>query len=104
MIEMFLKLLIGHAIMDFWAQSDFVAKAKNRNHPLGQDGMWVYALTAHALMHGAAVWFITGNVWLGVGETVVHWLIDFGKCENVYGIHTDQASHVSWKFLWATLA
>lgn len=112
MIELFLKMVVGHAIADFWAQSDALAKMKNRNRdsaafcPPGQKPqiVWPYALTAHALMHGAAVWIITGNVWLFVAETTAHWLIDFGKCENWYGIHADQAAHVGCKALWLAFA
>jgi hypothetical protein len=111
MIEMFFKLVIGHAIADFWAQSDALAQMKNRNRPNtrvppGQkpQTMWPYAMTAHALMHGAAVWAITGNAWLGAAETVAHWAIDFGKCENWYGIHEDQAAHLGCKVLWTVLA
>ena len=107
-IETFFQLLIGHAAADFWMQSDALAQMKNRNRPNtrvppGQKPqvMWPYALTAHALLHGGVVWAITGSVWLGVAETVAHWLIDFGKCENWYGIHADQTAHVVCKVMWA---
>ena len=106
-------LFVGHAIADFWAQSDAVAKMKNRNRnpadfcPPGQkpQKMWFYALTSHALIHGGAVALVTGNVWLGCIETIAYWLIDFGKCDNRYGIHTDQALHFACKiafFLYLT--
>jgi hypothetical protein len=39
-------------------------------------------------------------VGFALAETVVHWLIDLGKCEKWYGIHTDQALHVACKLLW----
>lgn len=108
---LFFALLIGHAVADFWAQSDALAKMKNRNRdsaafcPPGQkpQAVWPYALTAHAAMHGGAVWAITGLWWLGLAETVAHWLIDFGKCDNYYGIHADQAMHVACKALWVAL-
>lgn len=101
-------LIVGHAVMDFWAQSDSLAKMKNRHRdpaqfaPPGQkpQAMWVYALTAHALMHGAAVMLITGRIELALAETFCHWGIDFGKCENWYGIHVDQAMHVMCKVVW----
>lgn len=100
-------LLVGHAVGDFWAQSDALAQMKNRNRPNtrvppGQkpQTIWVYALTSHALMHGGIVALVTGSVWLGLAETVAHWLIDFGKCENWYGIHADQAMHGGCKLLW----
>lgn len=110
MTELFLKLMIGHAIADFWAQSDALARMKNRHRkpepPPGQrpQTVWPYALTAHALMHGGAVWVITGSMWLGIAETFAHWVIDFGKCENWYGIHEDQAAHVACKAAWTLLA
>lgn len=102
-------LIIGHAFADFVFQTEWMAKYKNRRNqsppPIGQkqQSVWFYVLTAHALVHGGIVWIITGNVWLGIAETVAHWCIDFGKCENWYGIHTDQSAHVICKILWSTL-
>lgn len=103
-------LLAAHALCDYPLQGDFIAKAKNRhtpafNIPPGQkpQKVWPWVLTAHALIHGGAVALITGNVWLGLAETCAHWLIDFGKCENWYGIHTDQAAHVGCKVIWFSL-
>jgi hypothetical protein len=64
---------------------------------------WYYWLSAHTLVHGGAVFLITGSLTLGVLETVVHWLIDFGKCEGWFGIHVDQALHVGCKVLWCVL-
>ena len=106
--EILLRLLMGHVVMDFWAQSDSLARMKNRNRdsssfcPPGQKPMtvWPYALTAHALMHGLAVWIATGSAWLCLAETVCHWGIDFGKCDNWYGIHVDQFLHVVCKLAW----
>lgn len=104
-------MVFGHFVMDFWAQSDALAQMKNRNRentriPPGQkpQTMWPYALTAHASMHGLAVYLITGSLFLGIAETVAHWAIDFGKCENWYGIHQDQAAHFGCKAIWAFLA
>jgi len=104
-------LIVGHAVMDFWAQSDALAQMKNRNRPNtrvppGQvpQVMWPYALGAHALHHGAAVALITGNPWLGLAEAVCHGLIDFGKCENAYGIHLDQLLHLACKIIWLMMA
>ena len=101
-------LLVGHAVSDFWAQSDSMARGKNRNRkpeniPPGQKAMavWPYWLSAHALIHGGAVALVTGSVGLGAAEAVAHASIDFGKCENWYGIHADQALHLGCKLLWA---
>ena len=103
-VVLLLELLVGHVVMDFWAQSDALAQMKNRNRPNtrvppGQapQVIWPYALTAHAMMHGAAVYCVTDSITFGVFETVCHWLIDFGKCENLYGVHFDQLMHVTCK-------
>ena len=108
-IETFVALLFGHAIADFVLQSDAMAKGKNRNRevdpamiPVGQKftPAWGYWLTAHAMTHGAVVYLITGSLLFALLETTAHWIIDFGKCENWYGIHTDQSLHVLCKGLW----
>lgn len=112
-LEMLWWLVVGHFVADFWAQSPDIAKGKNRHRvidpasiPPGQkiQRVWPYFLTAHAVMQGAAVALITGNVWLGLAETAAHWGIDFMKCDGYYGIHTDQALHGACKILWWTLA
>jgi hypothetical protein len=106
-VSLLFWLIVGHVFMDYWAQSDALAQMKNRNRintRLLFNGKpqvaWPYALTAHALMHGAAVAYLTQNVGLGLAETVAHWLIDFFKCEGWYGIHLDQALHLACKLLW----
>src|SRR5688572_13122369 len=94
-------LVATHALMDYALQSDAIATCKWRkcDSPVAKSVPWYYWLTAHAVLHGAAVgavvrWF--GFGWdavavLAVAETVAHWLIDFGKCEKWYEIGLDQA-------------
>ena len=102
-------LLVGHAVADFSLQTDSMAKGKNRNRPVDMSVVppgqkytpsWFYWLTTHALIHGGAVCLITGDCRLGMAETVAHWVIDFGKCENFFGIHIDQTLHVVCKLAW----
>lgn len=103
-------LLAGHALMDFALQSDAMAvcKCRRTENPLQKSVPWYFWLTAHAFLHGGTVGVIlhwtSGNwdlaVLFGVAETVVHWLIDFGKCERLYGIHIDQTLHILCKVLW----
>lgn len=111
MIALFIQLLMGHAMADFGLQSQAMAKGKNRNVPKdyippGQtpNVCWPYYLVAHGLIHGFFVFLFTGSVWLGAAETVTHASIDFGKCDNHYGIHFDQTLHVLCKVLWVYLA
>ena len=110
MIELFFKLLIGHALADFAFQSDVMAKGKNRHHemsyvPVGQErvAIWFYYLTAHALIHAGVVWAITGNVLLALAELVLHWVIDFAKCEGWINLHTDQSLHIICRVLYTTV-
>lgn len=109
-IEMLFLLMLGHAVADFALQGDVMAKGKNRNRmpepgqvPPGQKYMptWGYWLSAHSGVHAAAVYVVTGSTLLAAGEFILHWLIDFGKCENWYGVNLDQFLHFYSKFLIA---
>jgi hypothetical protein len=97
-------LIVGHALADFVLQSTSMAIGKSRHHH-GAPGEppWYYWLTSHALMHGGVVGLIAGSAVLGVAEFVAHWLIDFGKCERLYGFNTDQAFHLICKLVWIWL-
>jgi Protein of unknown function (DUF3307) len=101
----FFALLVGHAICDYPLQAGPMATEKCRRSasPLQRTVPWYYWLSAHAVIHGGAVYLITGSLFLGLAETVIHWLIDFGKCEDWFGIHVDQALHVGCKVLWCVL-
>jgi Protein of unknown function (DUF3307) len=103
-------LLIGHALADYPLQGEAIAKGKNRHNPPfgippGQKpvAVWWHYLTAHALIHAGFVWAITGIVWLGVAEFVLHWIIDFAKCENWTNPNGDQALHVICKIIYSVL-
>jgi Protein of unknown function (DUF3307) len=107
--EILFALLIGHALADYPLQGAFLARAKDRHSDSGAmfgeqkapKGLWIHALTAHSLVHAGAVWLITSSVLLAVVELVLHWCIDFAKCEDWTGFHTDQALHVLCKIGYA---
>ena len=92
--------MVGHAFCDYSAQTDFIAKGKNR-HTAGPAIPWWYVMSAHALIHGGAVLAITQNIWLGLAETVLHFGLDVLKCEGITNIHLDQAAHVLCKVAWS---
>ena len=97
---MLFALIIGHALADYPLQGKFLAIRKNRHiKPLeyGADvpaAIWVYCLSAHSLVHAGAVWLITGSVLYGFIEFVLHWVIDFAKCEKWTNFHQDQGLHL----------
>lgn len=102
---LFFQMLVGHAFMDFPMQSGPIAveKCRHSKSELQKQVPWYYWLTAHALLHGGAVYYITGLLGFGLLETVCHWIIDFAKCEGWTNIHIDQALHVACKVLWVVL-
>ena len=103
-VEAFLLLLGGHFLADYVLQTDTIATGKNKNIDPSKFGVdWWYWLTAHSVTHGAFVYMITGSVWLGLAETALHWLIDYGKCQKWYGLHVDQTLHIICKGLWAVI-
>jgi hypothetical protein len=111
---MIFYLLAAHALADFPLQSDAMAQCKcpGCGHAAQKVVPWYYWLTFHALIHGAAVGLVLKlygvpepfALSLAVAETVVHWLIDFGKCKKLYTIHADQAMHLVCKVAWWLIA
>ena len=107
---LFFALMIGHAIADFPLQGQFLAMGKNRHvkmpDPEGEPfpkNLWVYCLSAHALIHAAPVWLLTGSAALALLECVLHWLIDYAKCERWTNFATDQGLHVLCKAIYTFL-
>lgn len=101
-ITLFFLLICGHALADYPLQGDFLAKGKNHKAPI--DGVPFYhCLAAHSLIHGGFVYLVTGSLFLGLLETICHAFIDFGKCDKLYGLNTDQALHVLCKGVWILL-
>lgn len=106
-------LLCAHALCDFPLQTPEIGKGKNRNRPIdpamippGQKidkTVWIHYMSAHAAIHGGAVSLVTGFWIIGLLEFVAHWTIDFFKCENKYGIFTDQMLHIGCKAVWVIL-
>lgn len=89
-------LLAGHWIADYPLQGDFLAKAK-------QDGpLRVYHLIAHSGIHGAFVYVITGNIFLGLAEWISHTIIDELKVKGKtsFALDLDQTLHILCKFIW----
>jgi hypothetical protein len=95
-------LIAAHFVIDYPLQGDTTAKQKNPNcdNPLSVHVPWYYWMTAHAIMHAAAVAYITKNPIATLCEFVAHFVIDYQKCKGHISIHTDQILHVSCKLLY----
>ncbi|MCB1672367.1 MAG: DUF3307 domain-containing protein [Gammaproteobacteria bacterium] len=108
-LETLFMLMVGHALADFVLQPEVMGYGKNRNSDIHNNQSsrfphWAYWMTGHSLIHGGIVFLITGNILLGLIETVSHWCIDFMKCEGRLTLHQDQALHVALKVAYAALA
>lgn len=65
----------------------------------------VYTMDGNLFLgHGGFVGIITGSVFLGIAETMMHWFIDDGKCRGVIDFNTDQTLHIVCKIAWAMVA
>jgi hypothetical protein len=94
-LGLFLMLLFWHALADYPLQGDFLSRAKRRD---GVPGFpWYQALFWHSAIHAGGVVVITGSLWMGLVELVAHGMIDYGKCQQRFGINVDQALHVATK-------
>lgn len=103
MMKMLFLLLAAHALCDYPLQGDFLSKAKNRLAPI--NGVpWYQAMAAHALIHAAAVYLITGSAVCAVAEFNLHVAIDDSKCAGRFGYNADQTLHIACKILWVIVA
>jgi hypothetical protein len=95
-------LAMAHCVADYPLQTDRIAVEKCP----GCDSTlnWRWWLCAHAGVHGFFVVLITGLPILGVGEWILHVLIDYGKCRKLYNLVVDQALHIACKILWAVIS
>jgi len=104
-------MFIGHVLADYPLQGEFIANGKNRNldhKKLFSEGtaplfLWVHAMTAHCLIQAGFVWLITGSAVLAIVEFVVHWIIDFVRCEGWISFNVDQGLHFACKVIYAVL-
>ena len=118
MIKLLFIMLMSHCFADTVFQSDRMAKGKNRHKkvdlsqvpkgqkPLNLWGMW---LTHHAVIQGGTLsifLILFGFInywWIGIIETITHWIIDFYKCENLYNPYVDQLLHLLIKFVYVII-
>jgi hypothetical protein len=108
--QMIFLLAAGHVLMDFPLQGEFLAQGKSRRHlvqlndPSRPPSMWITCMTAHCLLHAAAVWIITGCVLLGCVEFVLHAIIDTLRCEGLTTFNRDQFLHLACKIGYVGIA
>ncbi len=118
-ISILWKLLAAHAVTDCllqdWKINSIAIKKRRIPVVLSEQDQeetneykkpnydWPYWLWSHACLNGLGVYWATGNPLLGLAESVAHSIIDFLKCEGFYGLHVDQALHLSCKILWVVI-
>ena len=104
--QIFFALLIAHALFDYPLQGDFLSRNKNRHYKDENNnvkGLWIHCLTSHSILHAGSVWLITGSFIIGIMEFVLHWIIDFLKCEGITNFHSDQFLHVLCRILYVII-
>ena len=105
-LQIFFALLIAHALFDYPLQGDFLSRNKNRHYKDENNnvkGLWIHCLTSHSILHAGSIWLITGSFIIGIMEFVLHWIIDFLKCEGITNFHTDQFLHVLCRILYVII-
>jgi len=105
MLELIARIFFAHAIADYALQNNRLNRWKNVNEaiPVIEKPTWVFALTAHAMTNGAVLYLMTGNITLGIVETILHWFIDLFRCNEIYSFHVDQALHLITKIVYIVL-
>lgn len=106
--QAFFALSIGHALMDFPLQGEYIATGKNWRllkklaDPARPPAIWIWCMTSHCFMHAGAVWAVTGSFLLGLTEFTLHWMIDVAKCSGRTTFHQDQILHYLCKAAYAS--
>ena len=109
-LQVIFLLFAGHALMDYPLQGEFLSSCKNRHllyklqDPSRPREIWPICMTAHCLIQAATVWVITGCFILGCIEFVLHWIIDYAKCENWTSLNQDQLLHCACKVAYVVAA
>src|SRR5436190_19983061 len=101
-------LLIGHMVGDYPLQGDFLAVHKNRNVSRAGSkeypaNLWIHCMLAHSFIHAGVVWLITARVVFAVAEVVLHFGLDFIKCERWTSHTADQALHALCKVAYVAV-
>lgn len=104
-VEQFIRLVMVHFLCDFALQNERMALGKSKiTNQLEKYVPWYYWLTAHSFIQGLGVYVVTENVFIGLFETVVHWIIDHLKCKGLTNIHQDQTLHIAFMLIYAILS
>lgn len=103
-IEILSLMVFAHFLADYPLQGTWIATTKSHKHPHSTGYPWYHSLTAHAVIHGGFVGIITGSVVIACAEVIFHWVIDYHKSNDTFGIHMDQFLHLMCKILWAWVA
>jgi hypothetical protein len=99
MIELFIVLIMVHALTDIALQSVEFIKMR---HP--DTKCWYYFMSSHALINGLGVYLVTGNICVGCAEVVTHFILDTLKITKRISIHADAIGHVLSKAVWVLVA
>jgi len=100
--ELLALMVLAHALGDYPLQGEFLSRAKSRANPV--PGVpWYQALAAHSIIQGGLVGLVTGSLWLGLAEAVVHALVDDAKCMGRLTFNQDQALHIACKIVWVAV-
>ena len=102
-LETLFWLGVLHAFTDYVFQPEAMARYKEPDStPPPGYGPWWFSALAHGLVNAGGVALVT-SVGCGLGELILHPVIDYLKCTHRIGAVTDQLLHASCKLLWATL-
>ena len=100
MTQTLFYLLASHFVCDYSLQSEFIAIGKNPKKSPYYGVPWFWIMAGHSFTHGLGVALATNNIWLGIAETVAHFIIDTAKCMGVTSTNADQVLHVVCKLVW----
>lgn len=97
----FFLLVAAHNLADFCIQGDAAAIGKNKDIDSAKFGVgWYYWMSGHCFTQGLLVALVTQNAFIGLAETIFHFVIDYLTCKKLISIHSDQFLHYVSKIVW----
>ena len=92
------------AVTDVALQTEWMSYGKCCTSPVVVTEIpWYFPMGAHSMVNGCGVWLVTGNAYLGLAESILHFIIDYCKCKFIIGVNLDILFHIICRVIYAVI-
>jgi len=95
---------MAHTVTDVALQTQWMSEHKRPGYCIRDSWTeFAYPLASHSVINGAGVAFVTGSVWLGVLEIIIHSVSDLLKSIDAISENKDVLIHIMSKVVYVIL-